>query len=148
MTSIAIRFVFFACVVCFSMASFISVNKHTWFSVFFDHATSPAKYLNVLPTRRIFSVLSPHVAAPFPTMPVLRTTSEYTERPYMIQLFDAVLLPQHLKKWHMNLAIPRIILNMSLHPNKPTPVHHQNVKERSSFIHILTVKDSFENLSA
>jgi len=69
MTSIAIRFVFFACVVCFSMASFISANKHTWFSVFFNHATSPAKCLNVLPTRRIFSVLSPHVAAPFPTLP-------------------------------------------------------------------------------
>jgi len=145
--AIAIRF-FFPCVVCFSMASFTSVNKHSLFSLFLNHPTGPAKFLNVLSTRRIFSVLSPHVAVPSPTMLVLRTTSEHTTRPYMIQIFDTILPPQYLKKCHLNLAILRIILNMSLHLNKPTLVHHQNVKKRSSFIHILTVKNSFEILSA
>jgi len=85
------------------------------------------------------------VAVPSPTRPVLRTTSEHTERPYKIHLFNAVLLPQHLKKWHPNPAISkRILLDMSLHLNKHLNtlalVQHQNVKKRLPIILILTVK--------
>jgi len=85
------------------------------------------------------------VAAPSPTRPVLRTTSEHTERPCEILLFNAILLLQHLKKWHLNLAISkRVLLNMSLHlnkhPNTLTLVQHQNVKKKSTIILILTVK--------